>query len=82
MPAPLPRVLGYAGTLHVDLKEMVISKGGFRYVVFAIDEHTRYVFIEFIKLKSEAGQAIARIVAAFNAKVGTPVSESTPTAGL
>jgi hypothetical protein len=58
-----------------DGKELVLSVGGYRYVVFAIDEFTRYVFIEFIKLKSEADEAIARIKAAFDAKVYTPVDE-------
>ena len=46
-----------------------------RYVVFAIDEHSRYVFIDFIKLKSEAADAVKRITAAFNATVGTPVDD-------
>ena len=66
-PAPEP------GVLHVDLKEMVRSKEGYRWVVFAIDEHTRYVFIEFIKSKSEAADAVLRIIAAFDAIVATPV---------
>ncbi|MGA0059339.1 MAG: reverse transcriptase domain-containing protein [Planctomycetota bacterium] len=68
-PAPEP------GVLHVDLKEMVVSIGNYRYVVFAIDEYSRYTFIEFIKLKSEAADAVARIIAAFNATVYTPVDE-------
>ena len=55
-PAPEP------GVLHLDLKELVLSKGGYRYVVFAIDEHTRFVFIEFIKLKSEVLNAVKRII--------------------
>ena len=38
-PAPEP------GVLHIDLKELVLSIGGYRYVVFAIDEHARYVFV-------------------------------------
>ena len=68
-PAPEP------GTLHVDLKELILSIGGYRYVVFAIDEFTRYVFVEFIKFKSEVGAAVKRIVAAFDAIVGTRVDE-------
>ena len=69
-PAPEP------GTLHVDLKEMVLSKEGYRYAVFAIDEHTRYVFVEFIKRKSEVVRAMMLIRAAFNATVATPIDES------
>ena len=69
-PAPEP------GVLHVDLKELVLSIGGYRYVVFAIDEHSRFVFIDFIKLKSDVANAVKRIVAAFNATVGTPVDEA------
>ena len=67
-----------AGVLHVDLKELVLSVGGFRYIVFAIDEYTRYVFVDydFIKLKSEAAAAVRRMIAAFNATVGTPVDEA------
>ena len=48
---------------------------GYRYVVFA-NEYTRYVFVEFVKLKSEAAAAVQRIVAAFNATVGTPVDDA------
>ena len=66
-PAPEP------GILHVDLKEMVLSKEGYRWVVFAIDEYTRYVFIEFIKSKADAADAVLRIRAAFDAIVATPV---------
>lgn len=69
-PAPEP------GVLHIDIKELVLSHGGFRYVVFAIDEHSRFVFIEYIKLKSEVGDAVKRIVAAFDATVGTPVDDA------
>ena len=55
-PAPEP------GTLHVDLKELVKSVGGYRYVVFAIDEHTRYVFVEFIKLMSSCSSGIVAMI--------------------
>ena len=53
--------------LHIDLKELVISIGGFRYVVFAIDEYTRYVFVDFIKVKSDLINSYKRLAAAFNA---------------
>ena len=53
-PAPQP------GVLHVDLKEFLPSRDGSRYVVFAIDEYTRYVFVEFIKNKSEVARAVMR----------------------
>ena len=66
-PAPEP------GLLHIDIKEMVLSKGGYRYIVFAIDEYSRYVFYDIIKLKSEAGASVERLMAAFNATVGTPI---------
>ena len=33
------------------------------------------MLIEFIKLKSEVANAVKRIIAAFNATVGTPVDE-------
>ena len=61
--------------LHIDLKELVVSVGGYRYVLFAIDEYTRYVFVEFLKAKSEAATATERVKAAFEATVGTPVDE-------
>ena len=63
------------GVLHVDLKELVLSIGGYRYAVIAIDEYTRYVFVEFIKLKSEVDEAIKRIEATFNSTVYTPIGE-------
>jgi hypothetical protein len=62
--------------LHYDLKELVLSVGGYRYVVFVIDEFSRFVFIEFIKLKSEADAAVKRCIAAFNATVSTPIDEA------
>ena len=37
--------------------------GGYRYIVFAIDEHSRYVFFELIKTKDEADSAVKRIIA-------------------
>jgi hypothetical protein len=66
-PAPEP------GVLHVDLKELKVDSEGYRYVVFAIDEYSRYVFVDFIKNKSDAMSSIKRIIAAFNATVGTPI---------
>ena len=66
-PAPEP------GTLHLDLKEMIYSLGGYRYVAFLIDEHTRHIFYDFIKLKSEVSAAVGRCIAAFHATVGTPI---------
>ena len=68
-PAPEP------GVLHFDIKEMVVSVNGYRYVVFLIDEFSRYVFFDFIKRKSEAAAAVARGIAAFNATVYTPVDD-------
>ncbi|KOO34651.1 retrotransposon ty1-copia subclass, partial [Chrysochromulina tobinii] len=62
-----------AGVLHVDLKEMVISAEGYRYFMVAVDEFTRYLFIAFLKYKSEAGGQLLAIVNKFNATVGTPV---------
>ena len=61
---------------YVDLKELVVSIGGYRYVIFAIDEHSRYVFIDFMKLKSDVLGAVKRIIAAFDATVGTPIDET------
>ena len=69
-PSPEP------GVLHVDLKELVVSIGGYRYVIFAIDEHSHLVFIDFIKLKSDVLGAVKRIIAAFDATVGTPIDET------
>ena len=63
------------GTLHIDIKEFALSRSGLRYCVFAIDEHARYYFVEFIRKKSEAADAVKKIIAAFNATVGTPVDD-------
>ena len=62
--------------LHVDLKELVLSIGGYRYVVFAVDEYSRFVFIDFLKKKSEVANAAKRIIAAFDATVATPVDDA------
>ena len=67
-PAPEP------GVLHYDLKEFCVSAfGNYRYVIFVIDEHTRFVFFECLKSTSDAAAAIARAIAAFNANVYTPL---------
>jgi hypothetical protein len=55
------------GTLHVDLKQFPFSIGGYRYVAFFIDEHTRYVFFRLLKTKAEIVQATQTVVAEFNA---------------
>jgi hypothetical protein len=68
-PAPEP------GVLHLDLKEMVISTGGYRYIVFLIDEHSRFVFYDFVKRKSEVMASVLRGISAFHATVGTPLDE-------
>jgi ribosomal protein L18E len=68
-PAPEP------GVLHFDIKEMIVSMNNYRYIVFLIDEHSRFVFYDFIKLKSEAAAAVLRGVAAFEATVGTQVDD-------
>ena len=63
-PSPEP------GTLHVDLKELVTSIGGYRYAAFFIEESTRYVFLRALKLKSEIGNATRSVIAEFDAIVG------------
>ena len=66
------------GILHVDLKgPFPLSVAGkFRYAAFYIDEHCRFVFIEFLHDKSEVIDSTKRVMAKFNALVGTPVDES------
>jgi hypothetical protein len=59
------------GTLHIDLKEFARSYGGYQYALIAVDEHTRYIFTQCLRQKSEALDAVKRVVAEFNAIVGT-----------
>ena len=64
------------GVLHSDLKQMRHrSAGGALYVQYFIDEYTRYVWVEFLKDKSEVIAATMRVFANFTAKVGVPVDE-------
>ncbi len=66
------------GALHVDLKgpfPMSMS-GKFKYAAFYIDEFSRFVFVEFLHDKSEVIEATKRIIAKFNALVGTPIDEN------
>ena len=49
--------------------------GGYRYIVFLIDAHSRFVFYDFIKSKGEAAAACLRGMAAFDATVGTTVDD-------
>ena len=70
-PAPEP------GELHLDLKGPfpLSVTGKFRYAAFFIDEHSRFVFVDFLHDKSEVIEATKRAIAKFNATVGTPVDE-------
>ena len=45
-------------------------------MVFAIDAFSRYVFVDFIKVKSDVQASVDRIIAAFDATVGTPTDSS------
>ena len=71
VPTPEP------GDLHVDLKEMKNTSlfGAYRYAAFFIDEHTRFVTVEFLKTKDEVINATKRAIAKFDALVGIPVGE-------
>ena len=66
------------GSLHVDLKGPfpVSTVGKYRYAAFFIDEYSRFVFVVFLRDKSEIVDATKRVIAKFNALVGTPVDES------
>ena len=65
------------GDLHVDLKEMkhVSLFGGYRYAAFFIDEHSRFVMVEFLKNKTEVIDATKRAIAKFDALVGVAIGE-------
>ena len=73
-PGKLHTSVAEPGDLHIDLKGPFPPSlcGKFQYAVIAIDQHTRYVFIAFIQNKSEAPEAVKKIIAEFNATVGTP----------
>ena len=68
------------GKLHVDLKQFSRSIQGYFYVAFFIDEHTRYVWVRFLRKKSEIIQATASVITEFNATVGVPILEGRVTA--
>ena len=76
-PGKLHASVAEPGDLHIDLKGPFPPSlcGKFQYAVIAIDQHTRYVFIAFIRNKSEAPEAVKKIIAEFNAIVGTPTDE-------
>ena len=60
------------GTLHIDLKGMMIrSVHGYHYAMFAVDEFSRFIFVEFLKTKEkrEITTAAAQIISRFNAMV-------------
>jgi len=61
------------GKIHVDLKQFDRSIQGYYYAAFFIDEHTRHVWVRFLKKKSELVHATALVVAEFNATVGVPI---------
>ena len=60
------------GTLHVDLKGMMVrSIHGFQYALFAVDEYSRFIFVEFLKTKETREQiaALSRIISRYNSMV-------------
>ena len=65
------------GVLHIDLKGPfpLSVTGKYRYAAFVIDEYSRFVFVEFLHDKSEVIEATKRVIAKFNALVGTPVDD-------
>ena len=67
------------GELHTDLKELIVAHGNLRYVAFFIDAYSRFVFVDYLKHKSEYGESTKRAIAEFNATVGVRVdSEGRP----
>ena len=58
------------GILHIDLKGPfpLSVTGKYRYAAFVIDEHSRFVFVEFLHDKSEVIEATKRVIA----KLGDP----------
>ncbi len=64
------------GKLCFDLKgPMEPSIGGAIYAAFWIDEYSRKVFTDTLKSKSEVLSACKRVIAKFNATVGTALDE-------
>ena len=60
------------GTLHVDLKGMMVrSIHGFQYALFAVDEYSRFIFVEYLKTKETREQiaALSRIISRYNSMV-------------
>ena len=61
------------GKLHIGLKGPLIkSIQGYEYIAFFIDEHTRYVWAQFLKTKDDLLDSIKLVQANFNATVHTP----------
>ena len=54
---------------------MVLSIGGYRYCVFIIDEHCRFIWYDFVKSKAEVVRSVMQAIAAFNATVCTPTDD-------
>jgi len=64
------------GKLHGDMKgPFPPSIHGYKYAWFLTDEATRKVWVQFLKQKSDVVDATKRVMAEFNATVGTPVLE-------
>ena len=59
------------GVLHVDLIDMADGAGKFNYAALFIDEFSRYVFIRFLRRKSDVAQAAKEVIAEFASLVGT-----------
>ena len=68
IPSTLPPATA-PGTLHIDLKGiMVRAVTGAQYAIFATDEYSRFVFVEYLKSKETREQiaAVSRIISRFN----------------
>ena len=76
-PSSLPPCLA-PGTLHIDLKgPLRRSVDGFFYAMFFVDEYSRFIFVEYLKTKTQEEQiaATTRVLARFNSKVGVPTTD-------
>lgn len=72
-PAPEP------GDLHWDLLgPWPLSMGNYVHAMFFVDNHTRFIWVEFLKSKAPAElvRSCKRVIAKFNSTVGVPVDET------
>ena len=61
-----PRAQRFGAKVYVDLQEIPESFSGNKYALYCVDDYSRYLWIRFLKYKSQAAEQLADLVRLIN----------------